>query len=99
MNLSARRLIVIGIVALAFDANAVDFHLPMPNLATAKEYVVLVTHYHVTAPFRTGVANGVPIRDVQGVALTKPISKKDCPFAHQGYGTLALCRGDRGHGR
>lgn len=85
MNMTARRLVMAGLVTLALDADAVDFQLPMPSLATAEKHVVLVTYYHVTPPFRTGVANGVPILDVHGVALTKPISKRDwCSGAIEG---------------
>lgn len=85
MKLSVRRIVVVGLVALAFDADAVDFHLPAPNLTAAQEHVVLVTHYHVTPPFRTGVTNGIPILDVHGVALTKPISRRDwCSGAIEG---------------
>lgn len=85
MNLFMCRMVVAGLLALAFDVEAVDFHLPMPDLSTAQEHVVLVTHYHVTRPFRTGVANGIPILDVHGVALTKPISKRDwCSGAIEG---------------
>ena len=85
MNLIMRRVVMVGLVVLACDAGAADFDLPMPSLTTAQELVVLVTHYYVTPPFRTGVRNGMPILDVHGVALTKPISKKDwCSGAIEG---------------